>query len=99
MARPVVGLLIAGVAVKEGSEAWRGEGCCVSSPLDGAGFAEDCCNEECCAPAELVPTCSLDREGMEAQRDRYAEIGRWFLPSNTHPTRSSSHFRSRSSPP
>jgi divalent metal cation (Fe/Co/Zn/Cd) transporter len=27
---PVVGLLIAGVAVKEGREAWRGEGCCVS---------------------------------------------------------------------
>jgi divalent metal cation (Fe/Co/Zn/Cd) transporter len=27
---PVVGLLIAGVAVREGLEAWRGEGCCVS---------------------------------------------------------------------
>jgi divalent metal cation (Fe/Co/Zn/Cd) transporter len=27
---PAVGLLIAGVAVKEGREAWRGEGCCVS---------------------------------------------------------------------
>jgi divalent metal cation (Fe/Co/Zn/Cd) transporter len=25
---PVVGLLIAGVAVKEGAETWRGEGCC-----------------------------------------------------------------------
>src|SRR5688572_30153814 len=25
---PAVGLLIAGVAVKEGVEAWRGEGCC-----------------------------------------------------------------------
>lgn len=36
---PVVGLLIAVVAVKEGREAWRGEGCCVSSPLDGPGFA------------------------------------------------------------
>ena len=32
---PVVGLLIAAVAVKEGMEAWRGEGCCVGSPLDG----------------------------------------------------------------
>ncbi len=40
---PVVGLVIAGVAVKEGVVAWRGEGCCVSSPLDGAGFADDCC--------------------------------------------------------
>ena len=28
---PVVGLLIAGVAVKEGREAWRGEGCCAES--------------------------------------------------------------------
>ena len=38
---PMVGLLIAAVAVKEGVEAWRGEGCCVASPLDG--FADDCC--------------------------------------------------------
>jgi divalent metal cation (Fe/Co/Zn/Cd) transporter len=43
---PAVGLLIAGVAVKEGLEAWRGEGCCVASPLDGAGFA---CEDDCCA--------------------------------------------------
>jgi divalent metal cation (Fe/Co/Zn/Cd) transporter len=27
---PIVGLLIAAVAVREGLEAWRGEGCCVS---------------------------------------------------------------------
>ena len=41
---PAVGLLIAAVAVKEGAEAWRGEGCCVASPLDGVGFADDCCD-------------------------------------------------------
>jgi divalent metal cation (Fe/Co/Zn/Cd) transporter len=46
---PGVGLLIAAVAVKEGREAWRGEGCCVSSPLDGAGFADDACHDDCCA--------------------------------------------------
>jgi divalent metal cation (Fe/Co/Zn/Cd) transporter len=40
---PVVGLLIAGVAVKEGLEAWRGEGCCVGSPLDGYACQDDCC--------------------------------------------------------
>jgi divalent metal cation (Fe/Co/Zn/Cd) transporter len=40
---PAVGLLIAAVAVREGVESWRGEGCCVSSPLDGTGFADDCC--------------------------------------------------------
>jgi divalent metal cation (Fe/Co/Zn/Cd) transporter len=34
---PAVGLLIAAVAVKEGLETWRGEGCCTASPLD------DCC--------------------------------------------------------
>jgi divalent metal cation (Fe/Co/Zn/Cd) transporter len=28
---PLVGLLIAGVAVKEGFDAWRGDGCCVAS--------------------------------------------------------------------
>jgi divalent metal cation (Fe/Co/Zn/Cd) transporter len=42
---PIVGLLIAAVAVREGLEAWRGEGCCVSSPLEGVGFADDdCCS-------------------------------------------------------
>jgi divalent metal cation (Fe/Co/Zn/Cd) transporter len=41
---PGVGLLIAALAVKEGREAWRGEGCCVSSPLDAVGgCADDCC--------------------------------------------------------
>lgn len=45
---PIVGLLIAGVAVKEGREAWRGEGCCVSSPLDGAGFDEERGGDDCC---------------------------------------------------
>jgi divalent metal cation (Fe/Co/Zn/Cd) transporter len=29
---PMVGVLIAGLAVKEGLEAWRGEGCCVDGP-------------------------------------------------------------------
>jgi divalent metal cation (Fe/Co/Zn/Cd) transporter len=47
---PLVGLLIAAVAVREGGEAWRGEGCCVSSPLDGAGFADEQCEDDCCAP-------------------------------------------------
>jgi divalent metal cation (Fe/Co/Zn/Cd) transporter len=41
---PVVGLLIAAVALKEGAEAWRGDGCCVASPLDGY----DACQDDCC---------------------------------------------------
>ena len=37
----------AGVAVKEGLEAWRGDGCCVASPLDGFSV-EDACQDDCC---------------------------------------------------
>lgn len=37
-ADPIAGLIIAGVAVREGIEAWRGDGCC--SPLGGACKAE-----------------------------------------------------------
>ena len=41
---PVVGLLIAAVAVKEGLDSWRGDGCCVGSPLDRfAACEDDCC--------------------------------------------------------
>ena len=39
---PMVGLFIAFVAVKEGREAWRGEGCCVATPVPD-GCADDCC--------------------------------------------------------
>jgi divalent metal cation (Fe/Co/Zn/Cd) transporter len=45
---PAVGLLIAGVAVKEGLEAWRGDGCCVASPLDGFAAETDACHDDCC---------------------------------------------------
>ena len=41
---PTVGLLIAFVAVKEGREAWRGEGCCVAPARAPDGCADDCCN-------------------------------------------------------
>jgi divalent metal cation (Fe/Co/Zn/Cd) transporter len=44
---PVVGLLIAAVAVQEGLDSWRGEGCCVGSPLEGVGFADEC-RDGCC---------------------------------------------------
>ena len=46
---PIVGLLIAGVAVKEGLEAWRGDGCCVGSPLDGFERDGAACHDDCCA--------------------------------------------------
>jgi divalent metal cation (Fe/Co/Zn/Cd) transporter len=44
----VVALGLAGFALKEGLEAWRGEGCCVGDPLDSAA-ADDGCDEHCCA--------------------------------------------------
>jgi divalent metal cation (Fe/Co/Zn/Cd) transporter len=45
---PIVGLLIAGVAVKEGLEAWRGDGCCVGSPLDGFAIEGETRRDDCC---------------------------------------------------
>jgi divalent metal cation (Fe/Co/Zn/Cd) transporter len=45
---PVVGLLIAVVAVREGAEAWRGDGCCVGSPLDGFALGAETYRDDCC---------------------------------------------------
>ena len=48
---PVVGLLIAGVAVKEGVEAWNGETCAdCESPLAllNESVPRDLCDDECC---------------------------------------------------
>ncbi|MCW2838753.1 MAG: hypothetical protein JWR55_236 [Aeromicrobium sp.] len=54
-ADPIAGLIIAAVAVREGLEAWRGEGCC--SPIsrnadDAAGCGCTDCQDDCCAPAD-----------------------------------------------
>ena len=52
---PLVALVIAGVAVKEGLEAWRGDGCSCSPTLSaGAPEIVDCvcgggCTDACCA--------------------------------------------------
>ena len=83
---PVVGLLIAAVAVKEGAEAWRGEGCCVGSPLDGYARGR-ACEDDCCAPSASIPSCSLERDGLADQRARYAEIGRSALNVERSPAR------------
>jgi divalent metal cation (Fe/Co/Zn/Cd) transporter len=48
---PIAGLVIAAVALKEGREAWRGEGCCAPTPgvpvaeADGCGCGQGC---TCC---------------------------------------------------
>jgi len=53
-ADPVAGLVIAAIAIKEGRDAWRGEGCCGSissgqgeAPADGCGCG---CGGGCCSP-------------------------------------------------
>ncbi|TFV62666.1 UNVERIFIED_ORG: hypothetical protein E4P37_16500 [Bacillus sp. AZ43] len=50
-ADPLAGLVIAAVAVREGVQAWRGEGCCApgrpgtaaATSTGGCGGADDCC--------------------------------------------------------
>lgn len=61
-ADPLAGLIIAAVAVKEGREAWRGEGCC--GPIgtghsdhadeDECGCSDGGCTDGCCAPASAA---------------------------------------------
>jgi divalent metal cation (Fe/Co/Zn/Cd) transporter len=41
---PIAALLIAGVAVREGLESWRGEGCCARPAL----VSPAACDDECC---------------------------------------------------
>lgn len=53
-ADPIAGLVIAGVAVREGLEAWRGEGCCAPAGTSGADTEGGCecgpgCTDACCA--------------------------------------------------
>jgi len=49
-ADPLVGLVIAAVAVKEGREAWRGESCC--GPV-GTGGVDSACADGCCSDPDL----------------------------------------------
>jgi divalent metal cation (Fe/Co/Zn/Cd) transporter len=55
-ADPVAGLVIAGVAVREGLEAWRGEGCCGPIGADPRerhpASTHDVCVDGCCATPE-----------------------------------------------
>ncbi|TFV64583.1 hypothetical protein E4P41_01045 [Geodermatophilus sp. DF01-2] len=57
-ADPVAGLLIAAVALREGVQAWRGEGCCApgaghdtAGRGDGACGCAAGCTDACCAPS------------------------------------------------
>lgn len=45
-ADPVAGLVIAGIAVKEGIDAWRGDACCAApSTSTAAAHGCDCCDD------------------------------------------------------
>ena len=46
-ADPVTALVIAGVAIKEGRESWRGESCCAADAGLGAGSASCCSDPHC----------------------------------------------------
>lgn len=52
-ADPVAGLVIAAIALKEGRQAWRGEGCCAPGPRESA--APDCAHG-CCATDSVTST-------------------------------------------
>ena len=46
-ADPVAGLVIAAVAVREGVQSWRGEGCC--APAQSGADKSSTCDDGCCA--------------------------------------------------
>jgi divalent metal cation (Fe/Co/Zn/Cd) transporter len=59
-ADPVAGLVIAAVAVKEGREAWRGEGCCAPGSAGRHPDDDPCgcgpgCTDDCCASSPAAP--------------------------------------------
>jgi divalent metal cation (Fe/Co/Zn/Cd) transporter len=59
-ADPVAGLVIAAVAVREGLEAWRGEGCCAPAHPGAAADGDACgcgpgCTDACCAHDATAP--------------------------------------------
>jgi divalent metal cation (Fe/Co/Zn/Cd) transporter len=62
-ADPIVGLVIAAVALKEGREAWRGEGCCgavsTAHEHDAGGCSDTGCTDACCTTSEDSAPTSL----------------------------------------
>ena len=60
-ADPIAGLVIAAVAIREGIEAWQGEGCACGPGIPGeSGDEEGCgcadgCTDACCAAAPGAP--------------------------------------------
>jgi len=76
-ADPIAGLVIAAVAVREGLEAWRGEGCCAptgashAGDVDACGCSDGACADGCCdstagsvvaSPQQVLKIQSIDAE-------------------------------------
>ena len=62
-----------------------------ASSLATAVHAADGCEYDCCAPSPEIASCSLDREALLAQRDRYAAIGGTVLGVERLPLRGDRH--------
>ncbi len=71
-ADPIAGLIIAAVAIKEGREAWRGEGCC--GPIGnhchseggtscGCSADAEACADGCCATSVEAPATGTEAPG------------------------------------
>ncbi|WP_062076411.1 cation transporter [Demequina globuliformis] len=50
-ADPIAAIVIAGFAIREGREAWKGDGCCATSGALLHADAEPGCADDCCTPA------------------------------------------------
>ncbi|MFF0539660.1 cation transporter [Streptomyces coelicoflavus] len=64
-ADPITALAIAGIAVREGRDAWRGEGCCAPTPPVAAGTVAADAEEDACG---CRPGCTCCTTGAKAGR-------------------------------
>ena len=55
-ADPIAGLVIAAVAVREGVEAWKGEGCCTPQVVAETESPDGCCDTGYCADEPTSPS-------------------------------------------
>ena len=86
---PAAAIAIAALAVREGTEAWRGESCCIpGGNTETDTSADQCCtpstghsdSDGCCAPESsseplAIAQCRLDVTGLRNQADRYRRLG------------------------
>ena len=86
---PAAALAIAALAVREGTEAWEGESCCIPSAATETPACKDNCaarshgettTDDRCAPDSSsgslpIAQCHLDLAGLRDQADRYRRLG------------------------